>query len=115
MVMGASRWATTLRAAARQVGCATRQQSSTAAQPLASARDKMSAWQIHSYGDLGELQLSPQIRIPHIAHPNQVLVKVEAASVNPIDVAMIGERCNYHIRIYYILKYWQYDQHHYLL
>ncbi|XP_077296997.1 NAD(P)H oxidoreductase RTN4IP1, mitochondrial-like [Arctopsyche grandis] len=91
MVMGASRWATTLRAAARQVGCSTpRQSSSAAALPLANARDKMSAWQIHSYGDLSELQLSPQTRIPHIAHPNQVLIKVEAASVNPIDVAMIG-------------------------
>lgn len=63
--------------------------SSTIAQ-VKPRHDKMSSWQIHAYGDLSELQYSPQMRIPHITQPNQVLVKVEAASVNPIDVAMIG-------------------------
>lgn len=49
--------------------------------------DKMQAWQIHSYEGLEELKLS-NVRIPIIAKPTEVLVNVEASSVNPIDVAM---------------------------
>ncbi|XP_012232212.1 reticulon-4-interacting protein 1, mitochondrial [Linepithema humile] len=49
--------------------------------------DKMQAWQIHSYNGLNDLKLS-NVRIPVITNPTDVLVKVEAASVNPIDVAM---------------------------
>lgn len=49
--------------------------------------DKMQAWQIHSYNGLEDLKLS-NIRVPIIRHPTDVLVKIEAASVNPIDVAM---------------------------
>ncbi|XP_054263827.1 reticulon-4-interacting protein 1 homolog, mitochondrial-like [Macrosteles quadrilineatus] len=51
---------------------------------------KMAAWEIHSYGGLEELQLSRSVRIPALMSPNDVLVKVSAASVNPIDVAMMG-------------------------
>lgn len=51
--------------------------------------DRMQAWQIHSYNGLGDLRLS-NVRIPLITNPNDVLVKIEAASVNPIDVAMTG-------------------------
>ncbi|XP_029155536.1 reticulon-4-interacting protein 1, mitochondrial isoform X2 [Nylanderia fulva] len=49
--------------------------------------NKMQAWQIHSYNGLEDLRLS-NVRIPVIMQPTDVLVKVEAASVNPIDVAM---------------------------
>ncbi|XP_033325971.1 NAD(P)H oxidoreductase RTN4IP1, mitochondrial isoform X2 [Megalopta genalis] len=49
--------------------------------------DKMQAWQIHSYDGLEELKLS-NVRIPIIARPTDVLIKVEASSVNPIDIAM---------------------------
>jgi NADPH:quinone reductase-like Zn-dependent oxidoreductase len=49
--------------------------------------DKMQAWQIHSYNGLSDLKLS-NVRIPVIRQPTDVLVKVEATSVNPIDVAM---------------------------
>lgn len=49
--------------------------------------DKMQAWQIHSYGGLEELKLS-NVRIPVIAKPTDILVKVEASSVNSIDIAM---------------------------
>lgn len=49
--------------------------------------NKMQAWQIHSYNGLGDLRLS-NVRMPVIMQPTDVLVKVEAASVNPIDVAM---------------------------
>lgn len=52
-----------------------------------SIEDKMQAWQIHSYGGLEELKLL-SVRIPVIAKPTDVLVKVEASSINPIDIAM---------------------------
>ena len=51
--------------------------------------DKMQAWQIHSYNGLEDLRLS-KVRIPMITNPTDVLVKIEATSVNPIDVAMTG-------------------------
>lgn len=49
--------------------------------------DRMQAWQIHSYNGPNELQLT-NVRMPVIRNPTDVLVKVEAASVNPIDIAM---------------------------
>lgn len=49
--------------------------------------NKMQAWQIHSYNGLEDLRLS-NATMPIIMQPTDVLVKVEAASVNPIDVAM---------------------------
>lgn len=49
--------------------------------------NKMQAWQIHSYNGLEDLRLS-NVTMPVIMQPTDVLVKVEAASVNPIDVAM---------------------------
>ncbi|XP_012054771.1 PREDICTED: reticulon-4-interacting protein 1, mitochondrial [Atta cephalotes] len=49
--------------------------------------DKMQAWQIHSYNGLEDLRLS-NVRMPMITNPTDVLVKIEATSVNPIDVAM---------------------------
>jgi hypothetical protein len=52
----------------------------------------MLAWQIYSYGDLKEVQQSSSTRIPMISKPKEVLVKVSATSVNPIDVAMLGKK-----------------------
>lgn len=49
--------------------------------------NRMKAWQLHSYGD--DFQLTAA-RIPHIKHPDEILVNVEAASINPIDLAMKG-------------------------
>ncbi|XP_065078366.1 reticulon-4-interacting protein 1 homolog, mitochondrial [Ochlerotatus camptorhynchus] len=50
---------------------------------------KMCGWQIHSYGSLDEVEYSDNLKMPIITSPNQLLVKVTASSVNPIDVAMI--------------------------
>lgn len=55
-------------------------------------QSKANAWQIHSYGDIKELQHGP-IRIPKIQQPDDVLINVEAASVNPIDNLMLGNYC----------------------
>lgn len=52
---------------------------------------KMTAWQIHDYGDLQELQYSDNVKMPKIQQANECLIKVLATSVNPIDVAMLSE------------------------
>lgn len=51
---------------------------------------RMGSWQINSYGELDELQYLNVVKIPIIKNPNDILIKVDASSVNPIDVAMIG-------------------------
>lgn len=51
---------------------------------------KMRGWQIHEYGGVEILQCSNNIKIPIITSPNEVCVEVHTASVNPIDVAMMG-------------------------
>lgn len=51
---------------------------------------KMRGWQIHEYGGVEILQCSNNIKIPTISSPNEVCVEVHTASVNPIDVAMMG-------------------------
>lgn len=54
--------------------------------------NRMSGWQIHNYSDsVSELQNSDNLKKPHIRKPNQLLVKILASSVNPIDVAMMSE------------------------
>ncbi|XP_043240954.1 reticulon-4-interacting protein 1 homolog, mitochondrial-like [Amphibalanus amphitrite] len=56
----------------------------------ASVPTEMSAWQIHRYGGPEELQLTTSHRLPTITQPTELLIKVHAASINPIDVAMLG-------------------------
>lgn len=54
------------------------------------SQKKMSGWQIHEYGGVEILQCSNNIKIPAITNPSDVLVEVHAASINPIDVLMMG-------------------------
>lgn len=61
--------------------------------------NKMFAWQVHSYNE--ELQLT-KARFPIITQPNEILIKVEAASVNPIDTYMKG-RNNFTNCCHYIM------------
>lgn len=55
---------------------------------------KMLAWQIHGYGDLEELKLSKTVRIPLMKGPDDVLIQIAATSINPIDLAMMGKKCD---------------------
>ena len=50
----------------------------------------ISAWQIYKYGTTSELTLSTTRQLPVIDRPSDVLVKVHAASVNPIDILIMG-------------------------
>lgn len=74
-------WSKTLRAAARLApeGC-------TAARM---AVGRMRAWRVHTYGGLTELRLE-EARVPPLRAPDDILVRVTAASINPIDIAMLG-------------------------
>lgn len=67
--------------------------SSTQADPAPNpgARGHMSAWQIHQYGGNEELALSSTVRMPTLRSPEDILIQVHAASVNPIDVRMRGK------------------------
>lgn len=49
--------------------------------------NRIKAWQVHSYND--PLQLT-EVRAPIITHANELLIQVEAASINPLDVMMSG-------------------------
>lgn len=54
--------------------------------------DRMGGWQAHCYSDdCEELQFSENLKKPYIRTPSQLLVKVLASSVNPIDVAMMSK------------------------
>lgn len=52
---------------------------------------RMHAWQIQQYGGVDELNLNKSAHAITIKSPNELLVKVHAASVNPIDVRMLGK------------------------
>lgn len=55
-----------------------------------SSKEHMFAWIVTSFGSLNQLHLSNAVPLPEINHHKDVIVKVRAASVNPIDVAMVG-------------------------
>lgn len=52
----------------------------------------MPAWVIDKYGNNDVLRFTKNASFPVISYPNEVIVKVFAAGLNPIDVAMRGER-----------------------
>jgi len=57
---------------------------------LADLPSTMSAWQICGYNGLESLKLVNTVEVPPLSQPNDVLVKVKAASVNALDVMMTG-------------------------
>lgn len=52
---------------------------------------KMIAWQAHSYSTVDDLVLTSNARSPTMVEANEVLVRVKASSVNPLDVLMAGK------------------------
>lgn len=48
----------------------------------------MPAWVIDKYGKNDVLRFTQSMMLPIIHYPNEVIIKVHAASVNPIDVNM---------------------------
>lgn len=50
----------------------------------------MSAWIIDQYGSNGVLKCTEEITVPTISSATEVMIKVHAVSLNPLDVAMRG-------------------------
>ena len=48
----------------------------------------MKGWYLESFSGIGALNLRHDLKIPILTTPNDILVKVEASSVNPLDVMM---------------------------
>lgn len=49
---------------------------------------RMKAWQTHKFGGIDDVLLE-EVRVPQLRCPRDVLIKIHAASVNPLDVAMM--------------------------
>ncbi|CAM4646132.1 unnamed protein product [Leuciscus chuanchicus] len=56
----------------------------------ASRRTVMPAWVIDKYGKNEVLRFTKNAALPIIHYPNEVIVKVHAAGINPIDISMRG-------------------------
>ena len=52
---------------------------------------RMRAWQFHDYAGIDGLAMASNIRMPTLKSPTDVLVKVHAASVNPVDIKMLSK------------------------
>lgn len=52
---------------------------------------KMIAWQAHSYGTIDDLVLTSNARSPLVVGPRELLVRIKASSVNPLDALMAGK------------------------
>lgn len=55
------------------------------------SRTVMPAWVIDKYGGNDVLRFTRNASFPVINYPNEVIVKVCAAGLNPLDVSMRGE------------------------
>lgn len=51
----------------------------------------MSAWVIDQYGTNGVLRYTEEMTVPTVNFANEVMIKVNAASLNPLDVSMRGK------------------------
>ena len=63
----------------------------------------MSAWQLHEYGSINQLKLSGSVQTPVLCRPRDVLVHIHAASVNPVDVMMLGKWSSCTCHSFYLL------------
>lgn len=50
----------------------------------------MSAWVIDQYGTNAVLKYTEEIPVPTVSSPSEVMIKVHAASLNPLDISMRG-------------------------
>lgn len=60
----------------------------------------MSAWVIDQYGSNEVLKFSEEIPAPTVSSPDEIMIKVHATSLNPLDIAMRGkwnQKINLHL------------------
>ncbi|CAG7728132.1 unnamed protein product [Allacma fusca] len=72
----------------QKISNGTRRFSAQAEQQQSHRRRNMTSWEIHSFSGPEGLVLTDSARVPTIRSSQEILVKVKAASLNPIDVAM---------------------------
>lgn len=54
-------------------------------------QSRMSGWELHQFGDFSQvLEYHNNLRVPKIEESKEIIVRVRASSVNPLDVAMSG-------------------------
>ena len=56
----------------------------------ATTSGRMQAWVIYYFGDNQQFTFSDSVQMPIIRSPKDVLIKVSARSVNPIDIRRRG-------------------------
>lgn len=65
---------------------------------------QMKGWEIHEYGGIDSLQFSSNISIPEITTWTDVLVEVNAISINPLDQLMTGTPFSwFFFKIYWLM------------
>lgn len=51
----------------------------------------MSAWVIDQYGTNEVLRFTEEVTVPIVSSASEVMIKVHAASLNPLDISMRGK------------------------
>jgi len=51
----------------------------------------MQAWIIYYYGDNQQFTLSDSVQMPMILSPKDVIIKISASSINPVDIRRRGK------------------------
>lgn len=71
---------------------------------MTSLTEKMKAWKTEEFAGIEGTYIA-SMRIPLILKPSQVLIKVSAASVNPLDTAVLGNlKIKLHLKNFGSLK-----------
>ncbi len=52
---------------------------------------RMQAWIIYYYGDNQQFTLSDSVQMPIILSPKDVIIKISASSINPVDIRRRGK------------------------
>jgi hypothetical protein len=65
--------------------------SSSSIPSTTTASGRMQAWIIYYYGDNQQFTLSDSVQMPILFSPKDVLIKVLASSINPIDIRRRGK------------------------
>jgi len=64
---------------------------------------RMQAWIIYYYGDNQQFTLSNSVQMPIILSPKDVLIKVLASSINPIDIRRRGKNNHSKKKIFFFI------------
>ena len=65
--------------------------SSFSASSIRTSAVRMQAWVIYYYGDNQQFTFSDSVQMPILHSPKDVLIKISAASLNPVDIRRRGK------------------------